>query len=122
MNTKEQISHFLADTWWYGLTNRVDAGQFKSLAKLRVRQGFSAVQLVVGIPPEVGPENDNAKSPVGAAWNLKGEFNDKYLDFAQERIQELNSIGLLAIVYGAWGQQIEWLGKERMKDWWGGDY
>jgi len=27
-------------------------------------------------------------------------------------------LGLSVIVYGAWGQQIEWLGEKRMRDWW----
>ena len=88
------------------------------MARLRVEQGFTAVQLVVGIPPEVGPENINASSCVGAAWSLNGRFNKKYLDFAQDRIKFLNSIGLMVIIYGAWGQQIKWLGIKRMKSWW----
>lgn len=115
---RTEIPNFLCDTWWYGLTNRLSDTKFQTLAKLRSKQGFSAVQLVVGIPPEVGPENQNANSRVGPAWNLKGEFNDKYLDIARDKIRQLNSYGLTAIVYGAWGQQVEWLGVERMKDWW----
>lgn len=115
---KAEVSNFLCDTWWYGLTKRLPDRKFEELAKLRHRQGFDAVQLVVGIPPEVGPENPNAASEVGSAWNLKGEFNSKYLDRAEEKIQMLNSLGLSVIVYGAWGQQIKWLGEERMKDWW----
>lgn len=118
--TKEtNIPNFLCDTWWYGLTKRLPDKKFEELAKLRHRQGFNAVQLVVGIPPEVGPENPNAASVVGPAWNLKGEFNLPYLDRAREKVQTLNSLGLSVVIYGAWGQQIKWLGKERMKDWWG---
>jgi hypothetical protein len=115
---RSEIPNFLCDTWWYGLTQRLNDDTFEKLVKLRSKQGFSAVQLVVGIPPEVGPENQNAASRVGPAWNLKGELNDKYLDHAREKIQMLNSYGLTVIVYGAWGQQVEWLGVERMKDWW----
>ena len=109
---------FLCDTWWYALTGRLSDRQFDDLARLRAEQGFSAVQLVVGIPPDVGPENENALSKVGPAWNLQGDFNEMYLDYARRQIQSLNSFGLSVVVYGAWGQQIEWLGKERMKDWW----
>jgi len=74
--------------------------------------------VVVGIPPEVGPENPNASSKVGPAWYLRGEFNQDYLKYARERVECLNSFGLSAILYGAWGQQIEWLGEKRMKAWW----
>jgi hypothetical protein len=115
---RTDIPNFLCDTWWFGLTNRLSDSSFERLAKLRSKQGFSAVQLVVGIPPEVGPENQNAASRVGPAWNLKGEFNNIYLDHTRGKIQQLNSYGLTAIVYGAWGQQVEWLGVKRMKDWW----
>jgi len=112
------FERFLCDTWWYGLTRRVDNQKFEELAQLRARQGFTTVQMVVGIPPEVGPENPNASSKVGPAWSLQGEFNQDYLRHSREKVKYLNSLGLSAILYGAWGQQIEWLGEKRMKDWW----
>ncbi len=113
-----RLSGFLADTWWFGLTQRLAESDFKKLAQLRVRQGFTAVQLVVGIPPEVGPENENARSEAGFPWTIEGAFNEAYLQLARERIQFLNESGLMVIVYGAWGQQIEWLGREKMAEWW----
>ncbi len=115
---RKSIPNFLCDTWWYGLTRRLGNDDFEKLAKLRSEQGFNAVQLVVGIPPEIGPENPNAESQFGPAWDLSGKFNNEYLDYSREKIQQLNSHGLAVIVCGAWGQQIEWLGVERMKDWW----
>jgi len=115
---KSNFDSFLCDTWWYGLTHRFDE-KFKDLAKLRVKQGFTTIQMVVGVPPEVGPENPNASSSVGPAWNLKGEFNQDYLKHVRKKVKHLNSRGLSVIAYGAWGQQIEWLGEKRMKDWWG---
>lgn len=113
-----RIANLLADTWWFGLSKRLSAQGFKNLAALRAKQGFSAVQLVVGVPPEVGPENENAQSQVGFPWTLDGHFNQEYLGLARARIQYLNDSGLLVIVYGAWGHQIEWLGKRRMIEWW----
>ena len=110
--------NFLADTWWFGISKRLSEKDFQDLAALRAEQGFSAVQLVVGVPPEVGPENENAKSAVGFPWTLDGHFNQEYLKLARERIQYLNDLGFVVIVYGAWGHQIEWLGKERMTAWW----
>jgi hypothetical protein len=73
---------------------------------------------VVGIPPEVGPENENARSQAGFPWALNGDLNRQYLELARHRIEYLNKLGLVVIVYGAWGHQIEWLGKERMVEWW----
>ena len=112
------IAGFLADTWWFGLSTRLSEQAFKDLATLRVQQGFSAIQLVVGVPPEVGPENENAQSQVGFPWTIDGRFNQEYLNLARDRIQCLNDLGLDVIVYGAWGHQIEWLGKERIAEWW----
>lgn len=112
------IANFLADTWWFGLSKRLPEPDFKDLAALRAEQGLSAIQLVVGVPPEVGPENENAQSQVGFPWTLSGDFNQKYLELARDRIQYLNCLGFVVIVYGAWGHQIEWLGKDRMAGWW----
>jgi hypothetical protein len=112
------IRGFLADTWWFGLSKRLSEQGFRDLATLRAAQGFSAVQLVVGVPPEVGPENENARSQVGFPWTLDGDFNQEYLEFARLRIQVLNKLGFVVLVYGAWGHQIEWLGQEKMAQWW----
>lgn len=112
------IASFLADTWWFGLSKRLPEQYFKALATLRAEQGFSAIQIVVGIPPEVGPENENAQSMAGFPWTLEGHFNQEYLELARERVEYLNSLGFVVIVYGAWGHQIEWLGRELMAEWW----
>lgn len=114
----QSLRGFLADTWWFGLTHRLTPDEFAALAKLRSDQGFTAIQLVAGIPPEVGPTHPNARSHSGFPWTLNGSFNAGYLRYAQERIALLNELGLTAIVYGAWGHQIDWLGPDRMGDWW----
>ena len=118
MKIQSISSPFLADTWWFGLTKRLSAENFKKLAQLRIEQGFSAIQLVVGIPPEVGEENPNAASEVGFPWTLQGEMNEAYLELARHRIKYLNDIGLKVIVYGGWGHQIKWLGLGLMTEWW----
>ena len=114
----ENFPHFLADTWWYALSSRMSDDEFFDLVNLRQSQGFTAAQLVVGIPPEVGPENVNAKSKVGYAWDLKGNINSNYLKFAKQRIKYMNDHNLIAVIYGAWGNQIDWMGKKWMCQWW----
>jgi len=109
---------FLADTWWYSLTRRFNDQDFQSLAELRQSQGFNAIQLVVGVPPEVGPENPNAWAEVGPPWTLQGDINTAYLTFARQRVDWLNQLGFTVIVYGAWGHQIDWMGVEFMQRWW----
>ncbi|MFO7661366.1 MAG: DUF4038 domain-containing protein [Chloroflexota bacterium] len=109
---------FLVDTWWFGLTNRLDRNRFIALGQLRASQGFNAIQLVMGVPPEVGPLNENARSEAGFPWQLDGTINNAYLRLARERIGQLNALGLKVIVYGAWGHQIAWMGREWMTGWW----
>jgi hypothetical protein len=115
---REPLPFFLADTWWFGLTSRLSRAAFERAARLRREQGFDAVQLVVGVPPEVGPANENARSDAGFPYALDGTINDDYLELARERIAWLNAAGLRVIVYGAWGHQLRWLGVERMIAWW----
>jgi hypothetical protein len=108
----------LADTWWFGLTSRLTPARFEELARRRAGQGFNAIQLVAGIPPEVGPLNENARSDAGFPWRLDGAINGDYLALARERIGRLNALGLRVVVYGAWGHQIAWLGRDGMIRWW----
>lgn len=114
----DALPPFLADTWWYGLSRRLTPAMFEHLTQRRVEQGFTAAQIVVGIPPEVGPLHPDAASDVGAAWALDGTINHDYLALARERIARMNALGLTAIVYGAWGHQIEWIGPDAMSRWW----
>jgi len=116
--SEQKIPNFLCDTWWFGVSKRMSSEKFEELAEIRAKQGFTAVQMVVGIPPEVGSTNLNAESPAGSAWSIDGEINQRYLVHARKRVQTLNSLGLIGIIYGAWGYQIEWLGVEGMKRWW----
>lgn len=118
MSLRAEIPAFLADTWWFGLTGRLDDDAFRRLVALRASQGFTAAQLVVGIPPEVGPAHPAAGSPVGPAWDLEGVPNEAYLARARERIGIMNRHGLAAIVYGGWGPQIDWIGPGGMAAWW----
>ena len=118
MSQRAEIPSFLADTWWFGLTDRLDDDRFLRLVTQRAAQGFTAAQIVVGIPPEVGPAHPSARSPVGPAWDLHGTPNEAYLGMAQKRIDIMNGHGLAAIVYGGWGPHIDWIGEARMTAWW----
>jgi hypothetical protein len=112
------LPHFLADTWWFALTKRLNDDNFLKLVKTREEQGFTAAQIVVGIPPEVGLYNENAKSIYGSAWDKSGQINNAYLALAKKRVGIMNKHHITAIIYGAWGHQIEWIGTDKMIKWW----
>jgi hypothetical protein len=118
MNDDTLILNRRHGDWWFGLTGRLDDDRFLRLVAQRAGQGFTAAQIVVGIPPEVGPAHPSARSPVGPAWDLHGTPNEAYLRMAQARIDVMNRHGLAAIVYGGWGPQIDWIGDARMTAWW----
>ena len=118
MPSRADIEGLLIDTWWFGLTHRIDEQTFLDFARQRVGEGFNAVQMVVGIPPEVAPQHPEAASDAGVAWTLKGQINADYLELARRRIEWLNAIGLTVVVYGAWGMQIDWMGTAFMQRWW----
>ena len=118
MSPRAEIPSFLADTWWFALTSRLDDDAFLRLVARRAEQGFTAAQIVVGIPPEVGPAHPSARSPVGPAWDRDGTPNEMYLRMAYERIGIMNRHGLTAIVFGGWGHQIDWIGRSGMTEWW----
>lgn len=108
----------LADTWWFGMTARLSDEAFMRLATLRASQGFTAVQIVVGVPPDVGLAHPSAEGHRGPAFDLKGKPNQRYLRAAVSRLETLLSLGLTPMVYGAWGYQIDWIGVPAMTEWW----
>ncbi len=64
---------WLADTWWYGATGRCGWPQpFQDLVDQRARQGFNVVQLVIGIPPEVGADDVSIPNEGGVPFAANG--------------------------------------------------
>lgn len=76
------------------------------------------MQLVCGVPPEVGPLHPSAASEVGPAWDPRGRPNRRYLDLARDRLELLLKSGLRPVVYGAWGHHIDLIGVASMARWW----
>lgn len=122
MTTAPKMEELLIDTWWFGLTARLSEAAFLNLARQRKAEGFDAIQLVAGIPPEVAPNHPNAASNVGPAWTLTkpygAKINRDYVRLAARRVQQLNAMGLTVVIYGGWGMQIEWTGVRFMEQWW----
>jgi len=111
---------WLADTWWYGATRRCAWPEpFQSLARLRAAQGFTVIQLVVGIPPEIpawdpAAENEGGPPFLGD-WSA---LNPAYFDNVDRRLQCLIEHGLAPCVVGGWGHHLEWLGEAALTRYW----
>lgn len=61
---------WLADTWWMGLTTRLAyPDDFETMVKDRVEKGFSVVQIVAGLYPDMLPFDPRGKNEGGFPWD-----------------------------------------------------
>lgn len=109
---------WLADTWWYGVTSRMSFEIFKKLAKTRKKQGFSVIQIVVGIPPETEPFSNNALNDGGYPFTKNWRVNANYFREVDEKIKYLVESGLIPCLVGNWGNHIDVTGVDNMKKFW----
>ena len=56
---------YLADTWWFGMTKRLSDIKFLKLLELRKKQGFTAIQIILGVPPEITIDSREAENTAG---------------------------------------------------------
>ena len=112
---------WLGDTWWLGLCHRKGWGieEFKVLTEDRVKKGFTVIQIVAGLYPDLPPYDPRGFNEAGYPWEPDyARINPKYFDMADRRIQHLVDRGLIPCIVGAWGYHLPWLGVERMKQHW----
>ena len=111
---------WLADTWWMGLVKRLSwPDDFQLLAADRLRKGFTVVQIVAGLYPDM-PEHDprganEAGFPYDDAYT---RVNPGYFDMADLRIRYLADRGIMPCIVGCWGYYLPILGVEKMKRHW----
>ena len=112
---------WLADTWWTAFTERFRwPGTFTALARDRAAKGFTVIQLVAGLQPEMVPFSDDMKSEGGQPWleHGKGQLNPAYYAVPDNKIDCLVSLGLVPCIVGGWGYYAEQLGAERLRRHW----
>jgi hypothetical protein len=110
---------WLADTWWEGLVQRLTTVEFRELAARRVEQGFSVIQIVAGLYPEMAPFAREGASVSGWAWHEGFTApNPAWFDEADERVAELVGQGLVPCIVGAWGSYVRRMGVEKMLRHW----
>ena len=111
---------WLADTWWMGLCRRLAwPGDFQRLTADRVAKGFSVVQIVAGLYPDMGAFDERGANEAGFPWEPDyARINPAYFDAADQRIAWLVEQGLVPCIVGCWGYHLPWLGIERMTQHW----
>lgn len=111
---------WLGDTWWFA-----PIGAFrwpdvvKTLTADRLAKGFTVIQLVAGLFPEMEPGDPKGANEGGHAWNRDyTEINPAFFDHMDVKIDWLVESGLVPCIAGAWGFFLSKIGEEAMKRHW----
>jgi hypothetical protein len=111
---------WLGDTWWMGFTKRLPWPQgFQELAADRVAKGFSLVQIVAGLYPDMPPFDERGANEAGFPWEKDfTHINPAYFDQADLRIAHLIRVGLVPCIVGSWGYFMDFAGMDVLKKHW----
>ena len=111
---------WLGDTWWMGLCNRLRWPEdFQQLAADRVSKGFTVIQIIAGLYPDMPPFDARGANEAGFPWEANyARLNPRYFDMADLRIQYLVERGLVPCVVGCWGYFLPLMGLPKMKKHW----
>lgn len=111
---------WLGDTWWMGLCKRLQwPEEVKKLAGDRKTKGFTVIQIVGGLYPDMPAFDPRGANEAGFPWESNySSIRPEYFDKADERLNYLVSEGFVPCIVGAWGYHLPWLGTERIKQHW----
>ena len=111
---------WLGDTWWMGLCQRLHwPEEFQQLAADRKVKGFTVVQIVAGLYPDMPAFDPRGANEAGFPWEKDyARIRPEYFDKADQRLQYLVDQGFVPCIVGAWGYHLPWLGTQRMKQHW----
>jgi len=111
---------WLADTWWMGLCRRLEwPTGFQTLLADRMQKGFTVVQIVAGLYPDMPAFDERGANEAGFPWDEEfTAINPGYFDMADLRLGRLVSSGIVPCIVGCWGYFIKWMGIEKMKKHW----
>ncbi|MBN1343522.1 MAG: DUF4038 domain-containing protein [Phycisphaerae bacterium] len=111
---------WIGDTWWMGLTDRVDwPSGFKMLAADRAAKGFSVIQIIAGPLPDMDAWDPRGRNEAGFPFREGfGGVNPAYFDHADLKIGHLVHAGLVPCIVGMWGYYLPQIGVERIKRFW----
>ena len=111
---------WLGDTWWMGFCKRFGWPEdFQELAADRVAKGFSLIQIVAGLYPDMEPFDERGANEAGFPWDREfTRINPAYFDLADLRLAHLVRSGLVPCIFGCWGFFLDFAGEEAIKKHW----
>lgn len=111
---------WLGDTWWMGLCHRLRfPDEFAELTSDRVSKGFTVIQIVAGLYPDMPPFDSRGANEAGFPWQTNwSSVRPEYFQAADRRLKYLVDAGLTPCLVGAWGYFMPWMGVEKAKQHW----
>lgn len=111
---------WLGDTWWMGFCERLRWPEdFQSLTADRVSKGFTVVQIVAGLYPDMHPFDERGRNEAGFPWTPGFErINPAYWNLVDRRIAHLVDAGIVPCIVGSWGFFLEFAGLDVLKQHW----
>ena len=111
---------WLGDTWWMALCSRLKwPHDFQLLTADRAKKGFTVIQIVAGLYPDMGEFDPRGSNEAGFPWTRdKSAINPAYFDMADRRIQHLAENGLAPCVVGCWGYYLSNWSEQAMRKHW----
>ena len=111
---------WLGDTWWMGLCSRMSwPADFQQLGNDRKAKGFTVIQIVAGLYPDMHPFDPRGANEAGFPWEKDyARINPAYWDAVDQRLSWLVEQGFTPCIVGAWGYFMPWMGVEKMKSHW----
>jgi hypothetical protein len=111
---------WLADTWWMGLVKRLSWPEdFQTLLMDRVDKGFTVIQIVAGLYPDMDQFDERGANEAGYPWEKDFKrINPDYFARADKRIARLVEGGLVPCIFGCWGYYLKYMGLDKMKKHW----
>jgi len=108
---------WLGDTWWMGLCERLKwPDEVRTLAEDRKTKGFTVIQIVAGLYPDMPAFDPRGRNESGFPWvEDYSRIRPEYFDRADLRLAYLADQGFVPCVVMAWGYHLPWLGVEKMK-------
>ena len=111
---------WLGDTWWMLLCKRWKWPEdLRTMVADRRQKGFSVIQVVAGLYPDMPPFDERGANEAGFPWTTDyGRINPDYFDMADLRIGYLVQSGLTPCIVGFWGYFLAFAGAEVLKKHW----
>ena len=111
---------WIGDTWWMGLTSRLDWPRgFQLLTADRAAKGFNVVQIIAGPYPDMDAFDPRGASDAGFPLTEGFErVNPTYFDLADLKMEHLVHEGIMPCIVGMWGYYMPQMHVEKAKRYW----